>query len=476
MKQWSIGPGPAGALIAVGDPDNPIPTLIQNVDTINTVYLGETAAVNPSNPLESVPLLPGQSTISSGYLNVFAIAAAGQNVAVNTLRGFGSFFQPTNLSSLGGVAIYNTATAPTQPPAIPLNSLWFTPTGAIEQWNGTAWTTLTFNGQQIITANTITVSQLAAGIVYAGIVDGTVIQAGSFVGPDFVINNQGLFFYNGTPAHGNLKLAIASSGGTDAYSNPYTDNIASYSLTGGSGGYAQIATNATTGLPYLILEPPGFTHPSANPQVIGEIGNAGAANELTQAVLYSGAEAAWGGAGAAYVTTTSRSQDGTVPSSVSLNGDQTHCTPKDGNTYSLGRLCVHTTGTVTINTATAIPILSVNVQPGIYRLHIHMVCLTGGTALTSVFAINTGTATAGTTIGTERRGRASTSADVVRPINTSGLPGGNTLALNASELTTYEFEGLLTITGAGTLVIAATTSTSSYAIATGSYMELLNIQ
>lgn len=176
MKQWSIGAGPAATLLVSGDPDNPIPVLIQNVDPTNTAYLGETNSVNATNPRENVPLLPGQSSIATGDIDVYAIAAPGQNVALNTMRGFGSFFQPTNLTSLGGVAIYNTVSAPTQPPTIPLNSLWFTPTGGIMSWNGSAWVSEDFDAQQIIIANSITVNELAAGIVYAGIVNGTVIQ------------------------------------------------------------------------------------------------------------------------------------------------------------------------------------------------------------------------------------------------------------------------------------------------------------
>jgi hypothetical protein len=120
--------------------------------------------------------MPGQSTIATGDINVFVIAAPGQNVALNTLRGFGSFFQPANLTNLGGVAIYNTVSAPTQPPTIPVNSLWFTPAGGIEQWNGSAWAPVSFSGQQIISAASIFTAQLGAGIIYAGIVDGTLIR------------------------------------------------------------------------------------------------------------------------------------------------------------------------------------------------------------------------------------------------------------------------------------------------------------
>ena len=40
-------------------------------------------------------------------------------------------------------------------------------------------------------------------------------------GTDYVINSAGAFFYNGTPALGNLILSIAATGGTDSYGNAY---------------------------------------------------------------------------------------------------------------------------------------------------------------------------------------------------------------------------------------------------------------
>lgn len=112
MKQWSIGPGPAATLLAVGDPnpDDQIPTIIQNVDPNNIVYIGNEPGINPSFPLTCVPLAPGQTIVSDGSLNVFGIAAAGQTVAVNTYRGMASFFLPSivNGSTISGAKIVDT--------------------------------------------------------------------------------------------------------------------------------------------------------------------------------------------------------------------------------------------------------------------------------------------------------------------------------------------------------------------------------
>jgi hypothetical protein len=56
-----------------------------------------------------------------------------------------------------------------------------------------------------------------AGIqITEGVISGTI-----FEGTDFIINEQGAFFYTGTPANGNLFCTIASANGTDSFGNNY---------------------------------------------------------------------------------------------------------------------------------------------------------------------------------------------------------------------------------------------------------------
>lgn len=51
---------------------------------------------------------------------------------------------------------------------------------------------------------------------------GLSVLVGEFAGTDFMINADGLFFYNGTPALGSLIISMAPiAGGTDAYGNNY---------------------------------------------------------------------------------------------------------------------------------------------------------------------------------------------------------------------------------------------------------------
>jgi hypothetical protein len=48
---------------------------------------------------------------------------------------------------------------------------------------------------------------------------------GTFSGTDFIINTAGIFFYNGTPANGNLVLSVSAMAGTDAFGNAYPAGI-----------------------------------------------------------------------------------------------------------------------------------------------------------------------------------------------------------------------------------------------------------
>lgn len=52
---------------------------------------------------------------------------------------------------------------------------------------------------------------------------------GVFEGNDYIINDSGIFLYNGTPALGNLVVSIASNLGTDQFGNDYLEGIVNYS-------------------------------------------------------------------------------------------------------------------------------------------------------------------------------------------------------------------------------------------------------
>lgn len=65
--------------------------------------------------------------------------------------------------------------------------------------------------------------------VTTGTISGSTISSSTFTGSDFILNSNGLFVYNGTPANGNMIASIAATAGTDGFGNAYQATITSYS-------------------------------------------------------------------------------------------------------------------------------------------------------------------------------------------------------------------------------------------------------
>jgi len=67
---------------------------------------------------------------------------------------------------------------------------------------------------------------LASGIAYFF---GIVIANGGITGDDYIVNSSGFFFYDGTPAYGNLIISITpGTSGTDGFGNDYDAGINVY--------------------------------------------------------------------------------------------------------------------------------------------------------------------------------------------------------------------------------------------------------
>jgi hypothetical protein len=103
----------------------------------------------------------------------------------------------------------------------------------VNLWSAGGWVPVTWNAQNVITAGsitatqiqagTITATQIAAGTVIAGAVDGTTIT-----GATVIDTGGGYWGYNGTPASGNLFYSDTVTSGTDAYGNAYLAGITFY--------------------------------------------------------------------------------------------------------------------------------------------------------------------------------------------------------------------------------------------------------
>lgn len=92
------------------------------------------------------------------------------------------------------------------------------------------------------------------------------ISGTTFTGVNFIINTSGLFFYNGTPALGNLLISVAPSNGTDRFGNIFYEGSVSYAPSGSA--TASIAAVLQEGS--LLLGPPGILFsPFAAPGIFG---------------------------------------------------------------------------------------------------------------------------------------------------------------------------------------------------------------
>lgn len=141
-----------------------------------------------------------------------------------------------------------------------------------------------------IKAGTITAALLAAGIVVAGIVDSTTINAATFNGSifnglDFTIDSAGIFFYSGTPASGNLVMALTNSSGNDPYGNAYNAGFSSLAANG-----ARINIEPAGGVSALNMLAANMVHNVAAPQIVGGSVSPGLANEICQLAMSSGKE------------------------------------------------------------------------------------------------------------------------------------------------------------------------------------------
>lgn len=70
---------------------------------------------------------------------------------------------------------------------------------------------------------------------------------GTFLGTDFEMNSEGIFFYSGVPALGNLLLALAPASGFDSLGNAYAQG-----LSIGSGPFS-IVIGETGGSPLILF-------------------------------------------------------------------------------------------------------------------------------------------------------------------------------------------------------------------------------
>jgi hypothetical protein len=170
--------------------------------------------------------LPGSGAVTSTAPGAGGLGGILQNGSITPAM----LNQGITVKTLGGNRITISAGAPSNPDT---NDIWIaSATGLISQWNGSSWAPFKFDGSvtilpgTVVAANiataTLTASLIAAGQVYAGFVDATVIKALQYVAS----GSSGQFLaYTSTPALGNLDVSISPVSGSDSFGNTYAAGI-----------------------------------------------------------------------------------------------------------------------------------------------------------------------------------------------------------------------------------------------------------
>lgn len=165
---------------------------------------------------------------------------------------------------------------PGDTPGTQVGEIWYDSADGMAsyEWNGASWIKY-----QISTGG------LAAGIgIDEPNITGGTITGGTFIGTNWVENSSGSFFYNGTPAAGNILASISNVAGTDQYNNPWSAGIYLYGPSGSSVGIIDNGDAAA-----IQLQPPGVTQLSDVPQVYAFASNQGASSETQYLIMSSGA-------------------------------------------------------------------------------------------------------------------------------------------------------------------------------------------
>jgi len=322
-----VAPAPVATLL-VSEGDGP--TLVTNTDLVNSIVVGDTEAIKYTDGYGIVTLGPNGSVVVNGENDFFGAPVGNVSVAVATVQGGMSNF--LGLTQGGGSLVLPSVHSP----------------GYITGISG--WT---INKDGSAEFNNLTVR-------------------GVFLGLDFILNSNGLFFYNGTPAFGNLKISIVSNGGgTDQFGNVYVDNITCYNIAVAGGGHVTLAANPSTGIPFLVMLPPGAVTLNAPPQVNSGMLNAGLANEQSQINVNSGWETTQGATSAGTLQLVGRPNNGGT-SLAKLFGDLGQIALGDGNVYALGSKTISGT-TIAITSTGFSTLFTIPLGVGTYRVKVKLV-------------------------------------------------------------------------------------------------------
>jgi hypothetical protein len=202
-------------------------------------------------------------------------SVSGAQIAESAISLF-SLAQEVLTFQFGGITSNITSIAPSSPSD---GDLWFDSGNGfqVKRWDATggSWVPVTFDGDNILGAGTITAgllaanavvagnisagavdaTSLAAGIVKAGIVNGTLISGAQFVA--YGTTGEILVYSSNPPASGNLVMSVSAMAGTDGQGNAYNAGVWIYDsggnsmgmVPGGGSAASQLALSTGSGTP-----------------------------------------------------------------------------------------------------------------------------------------------------------------------------------------------------------------------------------
>ena len=291
----------------------------------------------------------------------------------------------------------------------------------------------------------------------------------------------GVFVYSGTPGAGNGPIGWITASTTDPYGNTVQPGImlAEASASGNAEG-GLIWNTATPGAaePLLALYPDatvGFTGNS--PFILGRVFHRGTASESVSLALGGGGSS---GTSPVMLELFGLSKDGTSQLNELIAYYPLRIEPPDGNTYTAGHQILTATGqTISSTSATPITGLSANVGIGTYKVagSIRVVAAASGTAQAFAIQFN-GTTTVLSGCRIRTRSYLESTGVSMNAGTISGLAatGGSTGTMNNGTVFSVDFEGIITVSTAGTFHVDGLQVTSAadetFTVQALSWMEL----
>jgi hypothetical protein len=279
---------------------------------------------------------------------------------------------------------------------------------------------------------------------------------GIFYGLNYEVNSSGAFFYSGTPAFGNLVIALANSAGTDSFGNPYPSGVSTF-----NGGITSTLSNGQLSFtPFGGAYLPALVFSAAGVLVL-EAPEESASDGLTQVNVYSRLAAA------------AQTLSNCLQVSDSI----------DGQVYGTQRLSLVLTAATANSTTTFAPFFSVSVEAAstasrTYRVHGKAYYTANQSAGDTAIEW---TGPAGTTglISFTASQKGQTAFYDCGPLGNGGSSGSIPITMNTADPITVEYDGAVTVpagvAGSFELLYANVTGSDTFKVAAGSFADIMPV-